>query len=527
MKIKSLLFAVVLATTGLLFGGQVLHAQADLCAGTPAVGTVCADGTVYVTPTLRTTLSDAGTMQWANENVVTGATSTTDGAANTNNLAARGSRYVAAYYCKNMSTGGHTDWYLPAKDELNTLYVNKGALGMGGLYYWSSTEYNSYYAWAQYNDGNQYKDGKYGTRLVRCVRYIALPTCTAFTYSDWGTCSAGGTQTHTIATQSPAGCTGGSPILSQSCTPPVVPTCTSFTYSDWGTCSAGGSQTRTVATQSPSGCTGGTPVLSRSCYSLNYTAGVNGYISGTAPQMVASGASGTAVTAAANTNYHFVSWSDGSTQNPRTDTNVTGNISVTATFAINSIGGGGGGGGNYYTISTSTIGGGSITKNLNWSSYFEGTQVTLTAVTTIDCNFTGWSVDASGTNNPITVTMNSNKTIKATFSGTCPGSEQFTFTRALRLGMRGEDVRQLQKFLNSAKAGCPNLGCPQTSCKVSVSGAGSPGNETTTFSIKTWNAVKKFQECYKKDVLTPSGLTKGTGFVGAATFRKILNLRGQ
>ena len=36
-----------------------------------------------------------------------------------------------------------------------------------------------------------------------------------------------------------------------------------------------------------------------------------------------------------NTGYHFVNWSDASTENPRTDTNVTANISVTANFAIN------------------------------------------------------------------------------------------------------------------------------------------------------------------------------------------------
>jgi hypothetical protein len=35
------------------------------------------------------------------------------------------------------------------------------------------------------------------------------------------------------------------------------------------------------------------------------------------------------------TGYHFVQWSDASTANPRTDTNVTGNITVTASFAIN------------------------------------------------------------------------------------------------------------------------------------------------------------------------------------------------
>ena len=70
-------------------------------------------------------------------------------------------------------------------------------------------------------------------------------------------------------------------------------------------------------------------------YTLTYTAGANGSISGTSPQTVNYGASGTAVTAVPDTGYHFVNWSDASTANPRTDTNVTANITVTANFAIN------------------------------------------------------------------------------------------------------------------------------------------------------------------------------------------------
>lgn len=70
-------------------------------------------------------------------------------------------------------------------------------------------------------------------------------------------------------------------------------------------------------------------------YTLTYTAGANGSISGTSQQIVNHGASGTAVTAVASAGYHFVKWSDNSTANPRTDTNVTGNISVSASFAIN------------------------------------------------------------------------------------------------------------------------------------------------------------------------------------------------
>ncbi len=43
-------------------------------------------------------------------------------------------------------------------------------------------------------------------------------TCTSFTYSAWGACQPSGTQTRTVVSSSPAGCTGGSPVLSQSCT---------------------------------------------------------------------------------------------------------------------------------------------------------------------------------------------------------------------------------------------------------------------------------------------------------------------
>ena len=48
-------------------------------------------------------------------------------------------------------------------------------------------------------------------------------TCTSFTYSAWGTCQSNSTQTRTVSTSSPTGCTGGTPVVSQSCTyvPPI------------------------------------------------------------------------------------------------------------------------------------------------------------------------------------------------------------------------------------------------------------------------------------------------------------------
>jgi hypothetical protein len=91
---------------------------------------------------------------------------------------------------------------------------------------------------------------------------VAPATCTSFTYSEWSACQSDGTQTRTVLTSSPAGCTGGSPVLTQACTY-VPPACT-YTYSAWSACSMSGTQTRTVLSASPAGCTG-TPVLSQTC----------------------------------------------------------------------------------------------------------------------------------------------------------------------------------------------------------------------------------------------------------------------
>ncbi len=82
----------------------------------------------------------------------------------------------------------------------------------------------------------------------------------------------------------------------------------------------------------------------------------------------------------------------------------------------------------------------------------------------------------------------------------------FVFTRTLQVGSSGEDVRQLQKILNS-----------DMDSRVTSAGPGSPGLETTYFGSLTQAAVVKFQEKYRQDVLLPNGLSAGTGFVGRST----------
>jgi hypothetical protein len=71
-------------------------------------------------------------------------------------------------------TATKSDWFLPSEGELMLMYTNLRQAGVGGFaydFYWSSTEYNSNYAWHQTSyDGDQNFNSKgmpFGVRAVR------------------------------------------------------------------------------------------------------------------------------------------------------------------------------------------------------------------------------------------------------------------------------------------------------------------------------------------------------------------------
>jgi hypothetical protein len=77
----------------------------------------------------------------------------------------------AARSARAVNDGGYTDWYLPSKDELNKLYLNRSILGIGTSIYWSSSEQLSYAAFAQdFSNGAAGGYGKDFTHRVRAIR---------------------------------------------------------------------------------------------------------------------------------------------------------------------------------------------------------------------------------------------------------------------------------------------------------------------------------------------------------------------
>lgn len=71
-----------------------------------------------------------------------------------------------------------------------------------------------------------------------------------------------------------------------------------------------------------------------------------------------------------------------------------------------------------YSLTTSVTGSGTVTPPANLGGYTPNSLVVLTATPNAGFAFAGWSGDASGTANPLNVTLTTNKSISATFLNT-------------------------------------------------------------------------------------------------------------
>jgi len=183
---------------------------------------------------------------------------------------------------------------------------------------------------------------------------------------------------------------------------------TGYSFTGWTGDASGTSNSLTIVMNSNKNITANFALTPPNTYTLNVTAtlggttaknpNLTGYASGAVVQ----------VTATPNTGYTFSGWTGDATgtTNPlsvtmNSDKDIIANFTIipVVTYALNV-----------------TANNGVVVKNPNQANYNQGSTVQLTATPNVGYTFSGWSGDASGTTNPLTVTMNSNKNITAIFT---------------------------------------------------------------------------------------------------------------
>lgn len=153
--------------------------------------------------------------QWKTSNTSTSGTSSViDGPTNSSNM--NNASHPAAQFCEGLTIGSYSDWYMPAKNELEVCYYNlkptttsndtssgtntNAVPSRGSNYtasvpaqtsatdfktgnseafdaanYWASTEASSTTVWGQsFFTGSQYLNDKNDNRYVRAVRRVAI-----------------------------------------------------------------------------------------------------------------------------------------------------------------------------------------------------------------------------------------------------------------------------------------------------------------------------------------------------------------
>jgi uncharacterized repeat protein (TIGR02543 family) len=113
------------------------------------------------------------------------------------------------------------------------------------------------------------------------------------------------------------------------------------------------------------------------------------------------------VTATANAGFTFVNWTDNGNEvstNADYTFDLIANTTLVANFVLNA-----------YTLNVTAVNG-TVNKNPDQLTYNNGDNVVLTPTPDSGYEFTSWSGDAIGTNNPLTVLMDADKNITANFS---------------------------------------------------------------------------------------------------------------
>jgi uncharacterized repeat protein (TIGR02543 family) len=139
-------------------------------------------------------------------------------------------------------------------------------------------------------------------------------------------------------------------------------------------------------------------------YTLTVNTDGNGSV--TPPGGMFTSGTNVTLTAIADTNWIFDHWSGNLTGNNNPDSILmTSNKTITAHFTEDA-----------YTLTINIDGNGTVTKDPDQEYYAYGTLVELTATPDTGCDFSYWSGNISGSGNPITINMISDKEVTAHFT---------------------------------------------------------------------------------------------------------------
>jgi len=176
-------------------------------------GQIDQSGTIYNLIIAPKSSGESSSKLWKTTNTATaGTTSVIDGPTNSSNM--NNVSHPAAQFCEGLTIGGFSDWYMPAKNELEVCYYNLkptttsnntssgtntnavpsrgsnytagtpartsaaafqsgGAEAFAAVYYWASTEASATNAWLQsFGTGDQINVNKDGSTYVRAVRRV-------------------------------------------------------------------------------------------------------------------------------------------------------------------------------------------------------------------------------------------------------------------------------------------------------------------------------------------------------------------
>lgn len=191
---------------GQAFGGGFFAGQIS------TAGNGIADYNLVIAPVA----SGESIKRWKTISTLTSGTSSViDGPTNSANM--NNATHPAAQFCEGLTIGGFSDWYMPAKNELEVCYYNLkptttenitpsgtntnavpsrgsnytsgtpaqtsatdfksgGTEAFATSFYWSSTSYSASFAWSQtfFNGTQYYYSVKTGYGRVRAVRRVAV-----------------------------------------------------------------------------------------------------------------------------------------------------------------------------------------------------------------------------------------------------------------------------------------------------------------------------------------------------------------